>query len=117
MSLPILFEMYAGDDHSIHLIVENSEGVPIDLTGVLFQATFKESICDPDSAAPVQVDVVPQFPAVGTVMLHFDNAQTRNLYSRKYYFDLQVINQGMISTILTGLVLVKGEVTQRGLPA
>lgn len=116
MGLPILFDMIAGDDYALSFSFKTPDEVPVDLTDVLFQATFKECLDDLDEDAPIVLDVYTQFPTIGVALLHFTHVQTSVLYPRRYFFDVQIVKDGVVTTILSGLVNVKAGVTQRGVP-
>ena len=115
MSEP-LFELFRGDDYSLRMVITDSAGTPIDITGWAFKATMKLSTEMPDEDAPVKVDI----PAVsgieaaaGVVYVELPAEQTRNCLPAEYYIDLQRSFNGKVTTVFVGKVKVKPDVTWR----
>ncbi len=112
----ILFEMYRGDDTSFACIVTTDDNVtPVDITDWTFTVTMKLGHTQPDNEAALSI-AVPAPLTVNAVQGMFGfvlpNEQTTNLIPTNYYFDIQGNINGHITTIVTGRVKVKYDVTR-----
>ena len=111
-----LFEMFRGDDYALNLTITDDADTPIDVTGWRFWATLKLSSEMPDEEAPVKVDLSAQDgtgATQGLVNILLPHDQTANLMPTRYMFDVQAEHEGMITTVVSGTVQVKGDVTWR----
>jgi len=111
-----LFEMFRGDDYSLRVVITDSSGTPIDITGWSFKATMKLTTEMPDEEAPVKVDI----PAVsgpdaeaGVVYVELPAGQTQNLLPASYCFDLQRSFNGKTTTVFVGKAKIHPDVTRR----
>jgi hypothetical protein len=109
-------DFYRGDDYYINVTVADAEGDPIDVTGWSFKSTLKLSYTNDDNAAPIRVDLdnVSGLEAEqGKVTIPFTNEQTFNLTPGIYLIDVQAEYGNSVSTIFSGQVEVKPDVTRR----
>ena len=111
-----LFELYRGDDFILMLNIADESENSVDITGWRFWATMKLSSELPDEEAPVKVDIPPlegTAPSMGIAEILLPAEQTKALIPTRYAFDIQCERDGMISTVFSGTVKVKGDVTWR----
>lgn len=115
MTEPVLFDMYRGDDYTLRVAIKDSLGIAVDVTGWQLTATMKISTALLDVDAPVQV-VMPALTGadalVGVFYVHLPREQTANLVPTKYFFDLQRTFNDRVTTVFSGLVLIKPDVTR-----
>lgn len=111
-----LFEMYRGDDYAFRVTITDVNEQPVDITGWEFKATMKLNFMDGDDKATVKVDVGPMGGTdaqVGICYLVLPHAQTENLLPAMYFFDLQRVHNGIVTTVIKGRVRVHADVTRR----
>lgn len=119
VSSTVLFELYRGDDKSFNVsVVEDGTGDPVDITGWVFKSTMKlNPLTSPDDTdAPLQIDIPALSGAAavtGLFTLTLPKEQTELLTPGVYFFDLQGEVSGAVSTIVSGRVRVKADVTRR----
>lgn len=111
-----LFEITRGDDFTFRVTITDVMDVPLDITGWQFMATMKLDFMKPDEGAPVKVDIGPLEGAdaqAGLCYLQLPSDQTKDLLPAVYFFDLQRVFNGKVTTVLNGRVRVNADVTQR----
>lgn len=111
-----LIELTRGDDHMQEFLFVDDLDVPVPITGRAYKTTMKQSLALGDEDAPVKVDI----PAVsgedaanGRLVIKYPHEQTKDLMPGIYYVDLQEEYLGNVTTVLSGTVLVHGDVTNR----
>ena len=105
--------VYRGDDFSTKIVFNDTNGVPINLTGWEFFFTIKLRVGDPDSVAIVTVTEAPTDPLNGITQITVSNTITYNLLG-SYYYDFQFKNaSGNINTITSGTINFISDITRR----
>ena len=118
-TVPVLFEMFRGNDVAFNVKVRNKEtGAPVDITGWFFRATMKRGPTDDenDETAPVKVDYGPLSGVdaeAGVLPILLPKEQTRNLGPGLYFIDVEQEVLGFVTTVIYGRVRVNGDITRR----
>jgi hypothetical protein len=102
--------IYQGDDWEASCAVTDEDGAPADLTGWSARAQVRRQVADVDTE--IAVDIVTTIQPPNTIQLTIPHTDTA-LLSGTYIWDLELTDQsGIITTILSGSVIVKPEVTR-----
>lgn len=103
----------SGDDETIVLTREDSNGNTKDITGYEFWLTIKDDYGQSDSNAVIQKNVTTHTdPANGETEFDIVPADTADL-SGSYRFDIQEeTDTGTTNTLVTGRFIVKSDVTE-----
>lgn len=84
--------IYEGEDKTYSVVLKDSSGTPIDITGYEFLFTVKRSIDDSDDDAIIKkVITTHSNPTAGATEITIDSADSDNL-SGKYVYDYQMID-------------------------
>lgn len=112
-----LFEMYRGDDYAFRVIIKDETGTPVDITGWEFMATMKIDFTKGDETAPVKVNIGPMSGSdaeQGVCLLVLPSDQTKDLIApAMYFFDLQRVFNGIVTTVIKGRVRIHEDITRR----
>lgn len=104
-----------GDTWKFTFVFKDTNNAAIDITGLQYWFTVKESRDDSDGLAGVQVGPFVADAAdalIGQLDLTISPVQTEDLDPKTYYYDLQEVNaSNEVSTLLLGRVKVKQDVT------
>lgn len=104
-----------GDTWKFTFVFKDTNNAAIDITGLQYWFTVKESRDDTDALAGVQVGPFVAESAdalIGQLDLIISPAQTEDLEPKTYYYDLQEVNaSNEVSTLLLGRVKVKQDIT------
>ena len=104
-----------GDTWKFTFVFKDTNNAAIDITGLQYWFTVKESRDDTDAVAGVQVGpfVAEAGDALlGQLDLTVSPVQTNDLDPKTYYYDLQEVNaSNEVSTLLLGRVKVKQDIT------
>jgi hypothetical protein len=104
-----------GDTWKFTFVFKDTNNVAIDITGLQYWFTVKESRDDTDAIAGVQVGPFVAEAAdalLGQLDLTISPLQTENLDPKTYYYDLQEVTvSNEVSTLLLGRVKVKQDIT------
>lgn len=101
--------IYAGDDVTVKVNVNNVDGTPADLTGVSAKAQVRAKASDVDALADFSTSVDP----AGVVLLGLDAAST-SLFPAQGVWDCELLFAGGSpkTTIVSGSVRTRAEVTR-----
>lgn len=110
----MLKNIYAGDTIELGIIIKNTLGNPINITGSTIVFTMKSDLNKLDADAEVQVIVTTHSnPVQGETEIVVQPAATNNLFPGTYYYDIQFKDAtGKIKTILYGTTKVLQTVTK-----
>ena len=110
----MLKNIYAGDTIDLGVVVKNSLGDPIDITGSTLTFTMKSNLDASDLSAEVQVVTTTHTnPVFGTSLIKILPTKTNDLLPGTYYYDIQFKDvQGNVKTILYGTTKVLQTVTK-----
>jgi len=114
--IPVLFEIYKGDDTTYKIEIKDTTGAVVDVTGWSFKSTLKLDFTKDDDSATVTVDALNLSGTdaeAGILYLTYPHAQTKNLLPASYFFDIQTEIGGYVSTVVSGRVKVKPDTTHR----
>ena len=104
-----------GDTWKFTFVFKDTNNAAIDITGLQYWFTVKESRDDTDAVAGVQVGPFVAEAAdalLGQLDLAVSPLQTNDLEPKTYYYDLQEVNaSNEVSTLLLGRVKVKQDIT------
>lgn len=106
------FEIVRGDTTTISVQVLDSDGNPIDLTGYTIFFTAKKSTDDIDEEAVLEMEA-ENGDDQGMVDINFTADDTTYLEPRSYWWDIQLENDGVISSTVPQLFKVVADVTRR----
>lgn len=109
------FTVIRGDTLPIEIALTDDDGNPIDLTGYDIFFTAKENPKDTDDEAVLKKEV-DNGTSEGIVTITFDGEDTDLLKNRNYWWDIQLVKDGEISSTEKQLFRVKGDVTRRTEP-
>lgn len=104
--------IYKRDDVTINLVVKNSAGVAIDITGYKFWFTAKVNKDDVDASALIQVSVTDHTnPTEGETSIQLSKINT-NITPGNYYYDIQMKdNMNKILTLVSSTIEIKQDIT------
>jgi len=96
--------MRRGDSLPIQLeLTDDETGTPIDITGSTLYFTVKKRKTDEDIDALIQkIVTVHDDPTAGITSFEVAPADTLSIELGDYYFDIQLVLNGTVSTILVG---------------
>jgi hypothetical protein len=107
------FTLDQGSVFSINLIYNDSSGNPIDLTGQTARMQIRRTF---SSAAVLTLtspsDGIVITPLTGNILVTATTAQTSDLESGFFVYDLELNNQGVVDRIIQGTITVSPQVTQ-----
>ena len=103
-----------GDTWTNKFAFTDESNVAIDITDNVYFLTLKANPEATDLQADAQATVTATGAdaVAGIVYLTLSSAQTAALSPGKYYYDLQQIDSGQVSTLLLGKVKVLRDITQ-----
>ena len=102
-------ELYRGDYFSTSVVLKDSDGIVLDLTGYTAQCSIRASYSDVTSYDATCTIT----PASGLIDVLFPTSVMETLAAGSYIWDFQVTNpDGNVRTYLAGDVTVFDEVTQ-----
>jgi hypothetical protein len=102
------FKVYRGDTFAFRMTLEASD-LAYDVTSHSFAGEIKER-GKSTVVASFEFDI--EDADSGIVLVTLPATQSTNLIAgRKYVYDIEMTNSGVISTILQGPILVTGDVT------
>jgi len=106
------FEFDQGDDETLKITREQSDGTALDITNYTFWLTIKRSPRDSDTNAVVQLKVTSHTdPVNGKTEIDLKKADTESL-SGSYFYDLQEqTSGGDIQTLLYGRLYFREDIT------
>jgi hypothetical protein len=110
-----LSNIFRGDSQSYTFTFTDKEAKPIDISAWTVWLTFKDDINDSDEDAVIQKVNSPGSHSDSTAgkTSFILTAEDTNTLQGKYYYDVQVKKgDGGISTVRSGFLLVKVDVTR-----
>ena len=111
-------EIYRGDDLRYDITIKNGS-TPVDITGDTIFFTIKQYVDSDDSAdenALVKDTVTEHTDAQGGISeVHIPGSETTGIKTGMYMFDVQWKrgSSGDITTLVSGTILVKPDITRR----
>jgi hypothetical protein len=107
---PANLEVYQGDDYAATVMVTDSAGNAVNLTGYAIQSQVRAGPADNNPT--IVCDVTCTFTAPNQITLSIPHATTTTL-AGNYQWDLQLTSAtGIVTTILAGGVAVTQEITR-----
>jgi hypothetical protein len=107
---PANLEVYQGDDYAATVMVTDSSGNAVNLTGYAIQSQVRAGPADNNPT--IVCDVTCVFTAPNQITLSIPHATTTTL-AGQYQWDLQLTSAtGIVTTILAGGVAVTQEITR-----
>jgi hypothetical protein len=104
-------KIYQGDTVMIPLTFRDSDGNPIDLTGITFESQIRRAPADEEATPLISMDCNVPEPTSGRVLISLSSEQT-TLLDNLYVYDLQATNGSVVRTYLSGTISVVKEVTR-----
>ena len=109
------FYFYAGDTESIELVLRDSEGTVLDITG----STGRLQLRERRTSSTIAIDKAATITGTeGRLVFDFTPEETTGLISdsldaKKYAYDVELIGtDSTVTTILRGTLTVTGDVTR-----
>lgn len=100
--------IYAGDTYTHEVILKDSNGIAINITGRVYTGTLKISKTSGDTIASFNTNI--SNANGGTVSFTLTSNLTANISPGTYLYDFQEENVGVITTLLAGKAVVTGQV-------
>lgn len=101
--------IYVGDTYAHELRIRNSSNTAINISSRTYSGKMKVARASSDVVATFTASITDG--ANGIVLFSLSSSSTSNIASGTYYYDFQEDNGGIITTLITGKALVKGQVT------
>lgn len=101
--------IYSGDTYTHEVRLKDANGVAINISGRVYSGAIKISKTSPDVIAVFNTNISNS--AGGIVTFNLLPAVTANISPGRYFYDFQEENVGIITTLLTGRVVVTGQVS------
>jgi hypothetical protein len=103
-----------GDTWTNKLTFTDDNGDPIDITNNVYWMTLKldPEASDADADAQASVTASGADATNGIVYVIFQPADTDGLLPANYYYDVQQVDNGAVTTIMEGRVKVKRDITR-----
>jgi len=116
MATPTI-EVYKGDDETLNIVVTDSDGDAVDLTGSTIYFTVKRSQTDADADALISVSDSPTgTDATGGISTITLTDEQTEIDEGTYYCDLRIVDSGnLVSTYLVADFVILQNV-KRDLP-
>ena len=122
MSNEYTININQGSDFRINLVLKDSEGVKIDLTGYTFRGQIRKTTHSSTILAAFSFDIKDQVTDTGSVDVILTNEQTevlktsgsvgkeRNLTC--FFYDIEQLSGSLVTRILEGIAQISPEVTK-----
>ena len=102
-----------GDTKPIRLSFKNADGTPVDISTATIYFTVKRSYNDPDSEAVIQKVITNHTdPTNGVTGFTIEHADTIGLKATQYCYDIRIVFDGQVTTVLNGSFKLLPEVTK-----
>ena len=103
-----------GDTWTNKFAFTDANGAVIDISNFVYWMTLKSNPEKDDAEAEAQTSVTATGTDAqnGIVYVTFSAAETATLQPGKYYYDLQQVNNGEVTTLLLGKVKVLRDITK-----
>lgn len=111
------FEIEQGTDVLVPLILKDSEGAVIDLTGYKARMQMRHLITSSDAidTLTTENDRIKIEPNLGKITLIFRNQITEKFPIGSFVYDVEIVSpSGFVTRILKGKIKILGEVTRVG---
>lgn len=102
--------IYQGDTYVHQLSVRDSSNTAINITSRTYSGQIRKRRSSDDVTANFASEITDG--ANGVVIFSLTPEQTSDLKSGKYVYDFQEVNGLVVTTLVTGNVIVTGEVTR-----
>lgn len=103
-------EIYQGDTYAHQLSLKNSANAVINITSRTYSGQIRKRKSSETITATFSTEITDG--ANGVVVFSLTPATTANVSSGSYVYDFQELNGQVVTTILSGVVLVTGQVTR-----
>jgi hypothetical protein len=105
-------EMYRGDNHDVNVVVKDSAGVPVDITGARIKSTIdalpSQVFKDSDNGSS---EIELTIPASGEFQIKIVPADTENMEVGTYQYDIEIELNGKKTTLVVDFFKVKADIT------
>jgi hypothetical protein len=102
--------IYKGDSYLHEVRLKDSANVAINVTNRIYTSQIRKARSSDDVIATFTITITT--PSTGVLSMSLDDSITSNITSGTYYYDLQEENSGIITTLMGGKAVVKGEVSR-----
>lgn len=100
-----------GTDYLGQLTLSNDDGTPLDVTGSTFDCQIRKSYFSANSTANLEMAIVDA--ANGVVSLTLDAANTANIKSGRYLYDIKRTDaNNQVTRLVEGIITVTPQVSQ-----
>lgn len=96
-------KLYRGDDHTLDIGVLNDDGTPVSLAGAKVELGFSDGVGEV-SYANIMING-------NVITAHFAHQTTKNLDYSKGFWDLQITQNGVVTTIAKGKISMTRDIT------
>jgi hypothetical protein len=102
--------IYQGDTYVHELRIRNSANANVNITSRIYSGQIRKRRSSDATSAIFTSEITNA--ANGIVVMSLTADQTANLKSGSYVYDFQEVNGSTVTTLMTGVVTVTGQVTQ-----
>jgi len=107
------YSVKRGDDFELAVILSDTLGNPVDITGWTIYFTAKKNETDSDNSAVISITETPTDPTNGKAELTIPHTTTYNLLGT-YYYDVRFVNlSGIVNTVASGGITFLIDTTRR----
>jgi hypothetical protein len=110
-----IHDFRVGDDYILKLTITDLNDAPVNITGFDYTLTLKSNFTDANANAVLQFtttvgDNANDNAANGIVFIHVPNTLTKLISSGKYYYEIEEVANGVVSTRVPPIVDYKDKV-------
>lgn len=107
-------DFYRGDTVAYKITTVNDNNAPVDITGNTYTFTIKEDVEQSDKFSPYQIRIEPSAADAiqGVFWIYIPASISKKLKVQRYHYDVEMNQNGMITTLTFGNFKVKSDVTR-----
>lgn len=100
-----------GSTFSTIIALTNSDGTPMDLSGMIGSAKMRKSYYWAGNVYPLTV-IIDAPSTAGRIILSASASETSTFSPGRYYYDLEIENGGIVTRVIEGIVEVRPNATK-----
>lgn len=102
--------IYKGDSYTHEVRIRNSSNVAIDITGRTYRVQMRKSKASSSVILSFSTSITNA--ANGVVQFSLSPEDTANISVGTYYYDFEETNNGYVTTLMGGKMVITGEVSR-----